>query len=51
MEPNPKRQRSLLEDLVAFPGWGRIAVLVLVVSLLTALFVIGLLFMLSQTPL
>jgi hypothetical protein len=50
-KPNSKRHPSLLESLVAFPGWGRIALLFLIVSLLTALFLIGVLFMLSETPL
>ncbi len=48
---NPKRQLPLYEQLVAFPGWGRVGLLALIVSVLTAIFLIGLLCMLMETPL
>jgi hypothetical protein len=47
-----KRQPlPLYEQLVAFPGWGRIAVLFLIVSVLTALFCMWLITIFSETPL
>jgi hypothetical protein len=60
MEPNPyeaqrelnlKRQLSLHERLGAFPGWGRIALLFLIVSVLTVIFCLAFLYVLAQTPL
>jgi hypothetical protein len=39
------------ERLVAFPGWGRIALLFLIVALITALFCVWFLSILSRTPL
>jgi hypothetical protein len=50
-ESTAKRKQPPIERLTAFPGWGRIALLVLIVSLLTALFLIAFLFTLMDAPL
>jgi len=51
-DPTAERQPPpLYEQLVAFPGWRRMALLVVIVSVLTALFCLWLGHIFTQTPL